>query len=74
MLMNKKRLEYRIKKFLEKKLSINEELLPNFLRRRFNRETMVSFVDGVMKIISCEDSSDEFEFGDESSTYLLMIF
>jgi hypothetical protein len=62
----KKIAEYRIKKYLEKKLSIKENLLPQFLRRRFNEEIMRPLVDEHIQRETnlCDDFSDPYEFAD----------
>lgn len=62
----KKIAEYRIKKFLEKKLSLKEDLLPRPIKRRFTEDQMRKYVDTQLEMETnlCEDFGDEFEFAD----------
>jgi hypothetical protein len=60
----KKISEYRIKKYLEKKLSIKESILPKWVKRRMDE--LEFHINDVVKDypMLCEDFEDEFEYAD----------
>lgn len=62
----KKIAEYRIKKFLEKKLSLKEDLLPKPIKRRFSEDQMRKFLDQQLETETdiCDEYGDQFEFAD----------
>lgn len=62
----KKIAEYRIRKFLEKKLSINESVIPNWIKRRFTELSMRIYIDRNIQDepTPCDVYGDEFEFAD----------
>lgn len=58
--------QYRIKRFIEKKESLNESVLPNRLKRRFNKEMMEKYIDEQVmdEPEPCRVFSDEFYYAD----------
>jgi hypothetical protein len=59
--------QYRIKKYIEKKESLTESVLPNWLKRRFNKESMEKYIDEQVmnEPEPCRVYSDEFEYADD---------
>lgn len=69
----KKISEYRIKKYLEKRLSINESTIPSWLKRRFNKQNLENHISSAINIdpTPCENFGDEFEYADNVLSWAL---
>lgn len=63
--------EYRIKKFLEKKKSINESIVLDWVKRRANKESMRNYItDAEIEFPTlCDDFGDEFQYADNVIMY-----
>lgn len=63
--------EYRIKKFLEKKKSLNESVALNWVKRRANKESMRKYIqDAEIEFPTlCDDFGDEFQYADNVIMY-----